>query len=278
MYRVTAGMGYTNYAVQCVHNTFPVTGFLPLSITRDIHCHLCEYNLRGIARDARCPECGAPVQATYDIRAHKIAPAILQARKGLEFAAFAHLLVLSPIAPILLDYFAGTSATAFLGMFIVLLFAAATLLTLLGTQFVADGARRSDRDAGTLVLTVATRLLVPLAGVSVLFSTNVRSLRHTESAWSVGLALATLFGIFAYYSLLARIRARVGAPVDAKILGEICRWATPTAVLVAIVLRAAAVAGLGFVSAGGLAWFLAAFLFVSASFYYHVRLLRFLIS
>ena len=39
---------------------FPAEPF----ISRDVPCHRCTYNLRGLRPDGRCPECGAPVQVS----------------------------------------------------------------------------------------------------------------------------------------------------------------------------------------------------------------------
>lgn len=33
-------------------------------ISHDVPCHRCAYNLRGLPRDGRCPECGAPVSVS----------------------------------------------------------------------------------------------------------------------------------------------------------------------------------------------------------------------
>lgn len=35
-----------------------------VEITRDITCRRCSYNLRGLATDGRCPECGTPIRAS----------------------------------------------------------------------------------------------------------------------------------------------------------------------------------------------------------------------
>lgn len=189
-----------------------------MRIHRDIHCRECEYNLRGLTRAGRCPECGLPVADTLSYREQRIAPAILQARKGLEFAVFAHLLVLAPLAPMLLDQFAGTAATAVLAPFIFLILIAALMLALLATQIIADAIRQDDRSGMTHAKTIAVRLLVPLLFAASFLTPSImttrtggRPISPPSALFLLALAGASV-ATFSYFSLLETIRRRSGAP------------------------------------------------------------------
>jgi hypothetical protein len=55
-----------------------------VAVDRDIACVSCNYNLRGLEPDGRCPECGAAVQLTLDDRLVPVPPQALDAlRTGL---------------------------------------------------------------------------------------------------------------------------------------------------------------------------------------------------
>ncbi len=40
-------------------------------VTHDLHCTNCEYNLRTLHFDSRCPECGTPVSTTLNYKPKK---------------------------------------------------------------------------------------------------------------------------------------------------------------------------------------------------------------
>ncbi len=56
---------------------------MPRTITRDLPCIKCRYNLRALGTDARCPECGQSVRRTWDAAKRGMHANFLQTAKDI---------------------------------------------------------------------------------------------------------------------------------------------------------------------------------------------------
>ncbi len=72
------------------------------AIDRDLYCVRCEYNLRTMALDAVCPECGLPVRET--LRDETESPRFLRLRAYLGWYAFALILVIILAVHVLIQH------------------------------------------------------------------------------------------------------------------------------------------------------------------------------
>ena len=86
--------------------------------TAAVRCYRCQYDLRGLAREGRCPECGEPVRYTLALIAEGAYGPPIRLAKGLTIAAWAALPlmflgVLVPASPAL----AGFASAAVIACF-----------------------------------------------------------------------------------------------------------------------------------------------------------------
>lgn len=78
----------------------------PATVDRDVPCRECSFNLRGLAEDGRCPECGAPVWRALrgELLVYAGAAYLASLRRGLLC------ILLATLAGVLLDV--GIAAVA----------------------------------------------------------------------------------------------------------------------------------------------------------------------
>src|SRR5689334_6956123 len=67
-------------------------------LTDDIPCHQCDYNLRGLDSEGKCPECGGSIAAAIEEHRRGISPATLR-RARLALLLMLGAIAMSLIAP-----------------------------------------------------------------------------------------------------------------------------------------------------------------------------------
>ena len=166
-------------------------------IEADLACVRCGYNLRGMARGERCPECGTPVVASSD-NPFAAFDALDLRRRARGVAGLVWLIAMTVVLTVNADY----SVVEDLGEFLIVAFTTcATLIVaaLVGLAFLPAGGDRIVWAIRALVLAAAALYFLPVIA---------RLENELEVATFLMLAMASLWAAIICQFLLLRRWAR----------------------------------------------------------------------
>jgi hypothetical protein len=189
----------------------------PPPIDHDLPCAICDYNLKGLAPDANCPECGPPVARTFTAELAQSDPAWLrfQARSMVLLVAF----VLVNHVPYV-GRLGGTAVWTALSI-------VATLVAAWGCWRLATPEPASPPDHGHAFRQRALRLAAVVLALFIV-GMHVRALLHPALVVSVALgAVVCLVAATALVGLFLRDLARRSRDRSLLLHARIVLWAFP---------------------------------------------------
>lgn len=190
-------------------------------LDRDVPCQRCGYNLRGLPRSGRCPECGMPVEMSLNGDMLRYAdPQWLSALvRGARMARISIYGLIASIPLLLVGWwpmsmFTSEPELALLAVFVLLLFITVLALLMAVIVFAAPNAAELPIESRFSARKVCRccAVLAALIICGYLISLNYPALQIPLAgiAAAAVLALSAIAGTIAYWRYLRRISRRLG--------------------------------------------------------------------